>query len=152
MGNSSPGEAGRSGQADPPSSTITETRPWRLARRYRSIGQHARRELEQLGADSGKPRSLLGRLSRLVRTSLGKSTPRPSRAYMISRSRWKARGGLKWRRSSPHKALKRRREVLGSPYHPDILSTMDHLIALLKEKKGEDADELRIEGNGLTTR
>jgi hypothetical protein len=50
------------------------------------------------------------------------------------------------------KVLKRRREVLGSPYHPDILSTMDHLIALLKEKKGEDADELRIEGNGLTTR
>ena len=44
--------------------------------------------------------------------------------------------------------LKRRREVLGPPYHLDILSTMDHLIALLKEKKGEDADELRIEGMG----
>ena len=51
------------------------------------------------------------------------------------------------------KVLERRREVLGSPYHPVILSTLEHLIALLKkEKKDEEADELQIEANGLTTR
>ena len=64
-----------------------------------------------------------------------------------------SQGRLEMAEELTRKVLKRRREVLGSPYHPDILSTMEHLIALLKkEKKDEEADELRIEANELTTR
>jgi tetratricopeptide (TPR) repeat protein len=64
-----------------------------------------------------------------------------------------SQGELEVAEELTRKVLKRRREVLDSPCHPDILSTMEHLIALLKEeKKDEEADKPQIEANELITR